>query len=166
MRMRAVTALSALAVVAAAAIGAPGASVFRKEDVQSLRRSSEAVIHARVLDVSSYWNGDHTLIFTDVRLEVKESLAGGADPEIVVRVPGGTVGDFTIEMEGAPRFALDDEVVAFIGRWGDGARMVSGYFQGLSRVERDPLGNAFLRGGAADGLPIPELARMLRQSAR
>jgi len=44
--------------------------------------------------------------------------------------------------------------------------MVAGYFQGVSEVHRDKLGNAFLRGGVADGLPMSELARQLRQPAR
>ena len=165
MKLRVSATLPVLAIGILVAAGA-GASVFLKEDVGSLKKASEAVVHAKVVDISSYWNADRTLIFTDVRLEVKGKLHGSAGAEIVVRVPGGTVGDFTVDMEGAPRFAMDDEVVAFIGRWHDGAPMVAGYFQGISRVERDGLGNAFLRGGAADGLPMSELARMLRQSGR
>ena len=153
MKNRYISTLTALAAaVLVSASGLASASVFLKEDIRSLKKSAEAVVHAKVVEVGSYWNADHTLIFTDVRLEVLGRLHGDADSQMVVRVPGGTVDDFTVEMEGAPRFNLDEEVVAFIARWKDGVPMVAGYFQGLSRVERDQLGNPFLRGGVWQGL--------------
>jgi hypothetical protein len=165
-RHRAVLAAFAIAAFFIAGGGMAGASTFLKEDIGSLKRQSEAVVHAKVVDIRSYWNADNTSIFTDVTLDVKGTLHGAASQQIVVRVPGGTVDDFTVEMEGAPRFDMDDEVVAFIARWHDGAPMVAGYFQGLMKVQHDSLGNAFLRGGVADGLPMAELARQLRQSGR
>ena len=165
-RHRAVLSALAIAAFTIAVGGMTGASTFLKEDVKSLKKQSEAVVHAKVLDAHSYWNADHTVIFTDVTLEVKGRLHGASDDLIVVRVPGGTVGDFTVEMDGAPQLDLDDEVVVFLGRWKDNTPMVAGYFQGVSKIHRDKLGNAFLRGGVADSLPMSELARQLRQSAK
>ncbi|HEY3174152.1 MAG TPA: hypothetical protein VGK94_00155 [Candidatus Polarisedimenticolia bacterium] len=163
---RAVVSALAIAAFVIAGGGLAGASTFLKEDVNSLRKQSEAVVHAKVVDIRSYWDADHAVIYTDVTLDVQGRLLGRADNQIMVRVPGGTVGDFTVAMEGAPRFEMDDEVVAFIARWYDDVPMVAGYFQGLMKVQRDKLGNAFLRGGVADGLPMSELARQLRQSGR
>ena len=165
-RHRAVLSALAIAAFTIAVGGMTGASTFLKEDVKSLKKQSEAVVHAKVLDVRSYWNADHSVIFTEVALDVKGRLHGASDNLIIVRVPGGTVDDFTVEMEGAPQFAVDDEVVAFIARWDDGAPMIAGYFQGVSKIHRDKLGNALLRGGVADGIPMSELARQLRQPAR
>ncbi|HZI92683.1 MAG TPA: hypothetical protein VFE84_00450 [Patescibacteria group bacterium] len=168
MRFRHRAVLSALAIAAfiVAGSGFAGASTFLKEDIASLKKQSEAVVHAKVVDVRSYWDSDHAVIYTDVTLDIKGRLLGSSDNQMIVRVPGGTVGDFTVAMEGAPKFDLDDEVVAFIARWYDGAPMVAGYFQGLMKVEHDKLGNAFLHGGVADGLAMSELARQLRQSGR
>jgi len=167
MRHRYISTLTAVATaVLISAGGWLSASVFLKEDVKSLRKQSEAVVHAKVVDVRSYWNADHSVIYTDTALEVKGRLHGTSDNVIIIREPGGTVDDYTQEMEGAPRFKVNDEVVAFIARWHDGAPMVAGYFQGVSKIERDGLGNAFLRGGVADGLSMPELARQLRQTGR
>jgi predicted protein tyrosine phosphatase len=67
-------------------------------------------------------------------------------------------------MGGAPRFTKGEEIVAFIGRWKDGTPMVAGYAEGISRVRKDNLGHVMLQGGLADGLPVSELARQLRQS--
>jgi predicted protein tyrosine phosphatase len=74
------------------------------------------------------------------------------------------VDGYTVEMGGAPRFTEGEEIVAFVGRWDDGVPMVAGYAEGISRVRKDNLGHLMLQGGLADGLPVSELARQLRQS--
>src|SRR5262245_49189949 len=85
--------------LAVAGAGLTYASVFLKEDIASLKKTSDAVVRARVTDSRSYWNDDRSMIFTDVTLQVKGLLHGASGNTIVVRVPGGTVGDFTAEME-------------------------------------------------------------------
>ena len=141
-------------------------STFLKVDIPTLNRMSESVIHARVVDVESAWNAEGSMIFTHVTLQVIGRLRGAGEDRIVVRVPGGTVGDFTSEMEGAPQFQRGDEIVAFIARWKDGVPMVAGYAEGLSLVSPDVAGNAMLHGGLADGLPMAELARQVGRPGR
>jgi hypothetical protein len=145
-------------------ISLAAASTFLKVDVPTLKRMSEAVVQANVIDVRSAWNDEGSAIFTYVTLQVVGRLHGDAADQLVVRVPGGTVGDFTSEMEGAPVFHEGDRIVAFIGRWFDGAPMVAGYAEGLSKVNRDRLGNLMLEGGVADGMPLAELGKQLAQA--
>jgi len=152
-------ALALLAVVVGVSIAS--ASTFLKVDLPTLKKMSESVVHAKVVDMKSAWNDEGTAIFTWVTLDVKGRLHGTAADQIVVRVPGGTVGDFTSEMSGAPRFVVGDEVVTFIARWHDGVAMVAGYAEGLSKVKRDQVGNLRLEGGLADGMPMSDLARQL-----
>jgi hypothetical protein len=123
------------------------------------------VIQARVVEMRSDWNPEHTYIFTQVTLKVLRSLSGDVAGTVTVRVPGGTVDGFTVQMHGAPEFALNQNVVVFLDRWDDGVPMVNGYFQGLARVEPDLAGNPVLRGGVADGLPLTELERRVRTVA-
>jgi hypothetical protein len=163
MRSRSLAAL-ALGAIFLAGISLTAASTFLKVDIPTLKKMSESVVQAGVVDVRSAWNDEGSAIFTFVTLEVTGRLHGTAEGQIVVRVPGGTVGDFTSEMEGAPQFHKGDEVVAFIARWNDGVAMVAGYAEGLSRVNRDHLGNLILQGGLADGMPISELGRQLARS--
>jgi hypothetical protein len=137
------------------------ASTFIQLDIPALNRMSEAVVRARVADMRSAWNDDHTMIFTFVTLEVRAAIRGAAESTLVVRVPGGTVAGFTAVMDGAPTFHPGEEVVAFIARWRDGSPMVAGYEQGLSRVETDGSGSPVLRGGLADGLPLANLTRLV-----
>ena len=157
-------AVLALGAILLSGVSLTAASTFLKVDVPTLKKMSESVVHARVVDVQSSWNDEGSAVFTYVTLEVKGRLHGKADNQIVVRVPGGTVGDFTSEMEGAPQFHKGDQIVAFIARWYDGVPMVAGYAQGLSKVNQDRLGNEILEGGAADGMPILELGRQLNRS--
>lgn len=147
-----------------AGVSVTAASTFLQVDIPTLKKMSESVVHANVVDVRSAWNPEGSAIFTFVTLEVKGRLHGSAESQIVVRVPGGTVGDFTSEMEGAPQFRKGDQIVAFIGRWSDGVAMVAGYAQGLSKVNQDRLGNLILEGGLADGMPLSELGRVLARS--
>jgi hypothetical protein len=158
------TTLLMLGAILLSGISLTAASTFLKVDIPTLKKMSESVVHAKVVDVRSAWNDEGSAVFTYVTLEVKGRLHGASDDQIVVRVPGGTVGDFTSEMEGAPQFHQGDNVVAFIARWYDGVPMVAGYAQGLSRVNQDRLGNEILEGGLADGMPMSELARQLARS--
>jgi len=156
----------ALGVSFMAGISLSAASSFLKVDIPTLKRMSESVVRANVVSVRSAWNDEGSAIFTFVTLEVTGHLHGTAENRIVIRVPGGTVGDFTSEMEGAPKFQQGDDVVAFISRWQDGVAMVAGYAEGLSRVNRDARGNQMLKGGLADGMPVLELGRQLGQSGK
>ena len=164
MRRRSSLAAFALGAMFLAGVTMTAASTFLKVDIPTLKRMSESVIQARVTNVQSAWNDEGSAIFTFVTLQVTGRLHGTSTDELVVRVPGGTVGDFTSEMEGAPRFQEGDEIVAFIARWYDGVPMVAGYAEGLSKIDRDPRGNLILRGGLADGMPITDLGRALARS--
>ena len=122
------------------------ATTILKADVATLTQASDAVVQARVTGVQSAWNAERTIIFTHVTLNVARAIRGSAADGVVVRVPGGSVAGFTIQMEGAPKFEKNSNVVVFLGRWDDGAVKVVGYHQGLSRVVPDRLGNPILRG--------------------
>ena len=160
-----VSAVACAAVIAGASTLAFG-STFLKVDIPTLRKMSEAVVKARVVEVRSSWNAEGSAIFTYATLEVKGRLTGQAEDQLVVRIPGGTVGNFTSIMEGAPELTVGDDVVAFIARWDDGAPMIAGYAQGVSKLKTDAVGNALLHGGLADGMPISELTKQLGRSDR
>ena len=156
----------ALGTFVLAGVSMTGASTFLKVDIPTLKKMSESVVRANVVDVRSAWNDEGSMIFTYVTLEVTGRLHGTSPEQLVVRVPGGTVGDFTSVMEGAPQFQTGDRIVAFIARWYDGVPMVAGYAQGVSRVNQDRLGNLILEGGVADGMPLAELGRQLAAAGK
>jgi len=165
MRSRSLVAFG-LGAIFLAGVSLTAASTFLQVDIPTLKSMSESVVRANVVDVRSAWNDEGSAIFTFVTLEVTGRLHGAAQQQLVIRVPGGTVGDFTSEMEGAPTFEVGDDVVAFVARWYDGVPMVAGYAQGLSRVNRDRVGNLMLKGGVADGMPMLELGRQLGRAGK
>lgn len=164
-RRRILPALAVAALLAAGASGA-GASTFLKQSVGDLIQKSHGVVHAQVTDIRSEWNADHTFIFSYVTLEVKRSLLGTKHAYETVRVPGGVVDGYRVVMEGAPDFQVGDNVVVFLGSWDDGAQMVEGYYQGLSKVDRDAAGNEMLKGGSAHGLSMAQLAKQIAASGK
>jgi len=145
-----------LGVVAPAA-----ATVLLEQDVETLGRASETVVHARVIDIASRWNQTRTMIETDVTLDVIRDLRGTSRRHPVIVVPGGWVDGYRQVLDGAPEFDLNEEVVVFVRRDAAGRARVAGLAQGLSRVTRDEGNNLVLEGGAAAGLRLDELERRL-----
>src|SRR5919198_1142836 len=112
-----------IALVAAASLPAAAATVRGPADVASLTAAADAVVHARVVGRESGWGAggpSSGLIFTRVTLQPIEWWKGGAaGARVVVRVPGGTVGELTQTVDGASAFASGEEVVVFLRKLGD-----------------------------------------------
>jgi hypothetical protein len=70
-------------------------------------------------------------VYTIASVLVSESLRGGRDPLVEVRIPGGTFGDITFEVNGAPKLIAGYTVLLFLSDrsivgWGQGAWVVEG----------------------------------------
>lgn len=137
------------------------ASTFLQLDVPALSQRSEMVVQGRVTHIESAWDETKSMVYTYVTVDVSRTLKGFPQQTIEVRVPGGKVGGLTVRAVGTAHFHLNQEVLAFISRWSDGTPRVTGYQQGLSHVVRDIQGNMRLRGGAANGTTVSQLARQL-----
>src|SRR5258708_2814674 len=72
-----------------------------------------------------------------VTLDVDESLKGDLGGSVQFRVPGGLLGRFRSIVVGAPRFAVGDRVVVFLGTRGPMIPYIVGFSQGVYRVVRD-----------------------------
>lgn len=158
--------LAALAGTLALVLAPCTASTFLEVDIPTLRSMSDAVVVARVQEVESAWNDDGTMIFTSVTLAVQRTLVGSHRDVITLRVPGGSVAGYSLRMAGAPEFRVGERALIFVGAWDDGAPMVSGYAQGVSRVARDQAGNEILRGGLGNGMALSQFVNILRGAGR
>ncbi|REJ80730.1 MAG: hypothetical protein DWQ36_10845 [Acidobacteria bacterium] len=137
------------------------ASTFVALESRELVAESQRVVQGRVLDLQSFWNEDGRMIFTEATVAVDETLVGAERATVVVRVPGGTVGDLRVEASGFPRFALGQEVILFLSPSADGRHhRVVGHQQGhFEVVRRDD--------GVRLAVPqIDEGARLLTRSGR
>jgi hypothetical protein len=146
----------ALAVVVPAA-----ASTFVALSHQELVAQSDAVVQGRVLKVSSYWGQGGRVIMTEAVIQVEEKIRGNSPSVVVVRTFGGTVGSYSVEAHGFPKFAVNERLVLYVHNANDVAE-VTGYQQGQYRIVRDRAGVEMavsaVDGGATllgrDGRPV------------
>jgi hypothetical protein len=166
----------------AISLAASAATVRGPADVATLTASSEAVLHARVVARESRWGagGESSgLIFTRVTLQPIEWWKGTGTPApVVLRVPGGTVGELTQTVDGVASFSPREEVVVFLHKLGEesgtavyaverlalGKFSVGGPSGGSARAVRDRSHVAC--GGCAAGEEDDLLVRDLRERVR
>jgi hypothetical protein len=108
--------------------------------VAQMTQTAELVIRARCLENSVRWEQGEIWTFTTFAVE--ESWKGPADPifgrYLTIRLLGGTVGHFTSNVSGVPRFSPGEEVVLFLESVDrQGLYSVVSWLQGTFRVHED-----------------------------
>lgn len=129
-------------VVVFVVLGAFGARTVRATtlvpaDLGELSRDAVAIARGRVAAVDGRWTDDRRGIETIVTLQVDEYLKGDLGAALRFRVTGGLLGRFRSVVVGAPRFAVGDRVVVFLGARGPMIPFLVGFSQGVYRVVRD-----------------------------
>lgn len=174
--------LAAMAIACLAASQST-ASTFVAASLDDLVRESEVVVEGHVVGLASRWSADRTHIDTEIVLRVSDVLLGTVEDEISVVVPGGRVGDFVVEVAGAPSFRPGDHVVVLLARHSEslspGFRVV-GYERGLFVISTSPEGDTTVSKrlspgvtyiGSSDSpgndslMSLPELKERIRDSA-
>ncbi|MEA2605034.1 MAG: hypothetical protein QOF89_6026 [Acidobacteriota bacterium] len=148
-------------VLALAMVVPATASTFVALSHHELVAQSDAVVQGRVLKVSSFWDQEGRVIMTEAVVQIEEKIRGNAPSVVVVRTFGGTVGGYTVEAHGFPKFAVNDHLVLYLQNANDTAE-VTGYQQGQYRIVRDKSGVEIavsaVDGGATllsrDGRPV------------
>jgi hypothetical protein len=116
-----------------------GASTFVAMSRGELVGQSDAVVQGQVLKVNSFWSPSGRIIVTEAMVQVEEMIKGAAPSVVILRTFGGTVGGYTVEAHGFPKFNVNDRVVLFVQNAGDTAE-VTGYRQGMYRIVQDKRG--------------------------
>lgn len=114
--------------------GLTPATSVRPLSLQQLTQGAEHVVYGNVSKVESFWNGGK--IETNVTLVPYETWKGTPAPTVVVRVPGGTVGNVTMRCSEAPVFRATDDVVCFLRSKG-GVKEVYGWFRGQYTIVKE-----------------------------
>jgi hypothetical protein len=92
----------------AASVMPAAASTFLAVSREELVERTDAVVAGRVIEVSSFWNAEHTAILTEAVLEVEDSIVGAAPAYVNLRTFGGQVGNYRIEAHGFPTFQMGE----------------------------------------------------------
>lgn len=178
--------LLSLTLTALAAIPA-GATTLIRESLKDLTDSNALIVHGRVMDIHSYWNAEHTMIMTDVRVRPSQVLKGDrVVRDVTFTLLGGTVGDITTLIIGGPELVPGSEYVLFLNRehlHGDlealtvrglvqGAFDVTGegaarraFSQALSHVLLPDADGLSEPPGGVDGLALDDMLAQVRQLA-
>ena len=110
-----------------------------------VRRSSH-IVAGEVLDTRTSWATHGREIFTTVTLRVDHRLKGAAGTNAVrFRNPGGTMGNFHMEVTDSPSFEIGETVLVFLGSQVDrGLSTVVGGEAGKRRIRQEADGSWWL----------------------
>ena len=144
------------------------ATVYMPADLGELSRDAWAIARGRVVAVDAQWTEGRRTIETIVTLEPEAYLKGQSGSTVQFRVPG------------APRFAVGQRVIVFLGARGPTVPYVLGLSQGVFRLTPSTAGEwmvspsailptmqgPIVRGSLTLGpLPLAEFEREVRALA-
>ncbi len=133
---------------------APQASALMvRKSIKELTSQADSILIGEVKEMESRWNEERTLIYTYVTISVSQytkTLSGvGEVQEIMVKVPGGEVGDMGLKVSDTPQFREGEEVFLFLKMEKLPLFSVTGLFQGKYTIEENRVKNRIL------GLEVP-----------
>lgn len=108
-----------LGLVGLLAAGQAHATAVRGHSVEELTLLAPHIVHGKVGQVQSRWDDGYRSISTYVEIRVTERLKGKASGVILVKQPGGIVGEIGQKVSGAAAFVPDEEVVLFLEETGE-----------------------------------------------
>lgn len=120
------------------------ATVVIAQSYEELAKTSPLVVRASVGQVQSWWDERHTTIETWSEVQLTDVLKGrlprGAI--LMVRTPGGEVGNLGAHVSGAPKLVPGEDVLLFLEPAADDPKvwLVSGMAAGKVSFTRNPLG--------------------------
>ncbi len=122
---------------------------------------ADYVVRARVKSVSCdavARPGKPPLIFTNITLEVVETIAGNPPADPVLRMLGGRVGDDEMRVEGVPQFSIGEEAVLFVAGNGRNFYPLFAAPHGKYLVEKDAGGREFIT--RSNGVAMQDVAEI------
>ena len=128
---------------------APQASALMvRKSIKELTSQADSILIGKVKEMESRWNEERTLIYTYVTISVSQytkTLSGvGEVQEIMVKVPGGEVGDIGLKVSDTPQFREGEEVFLFLKMEKLPFFSVAGLFQGKYTIEENRVKNRIL----------------------
>lgn len=108
-------------------------------DFDSLVGQADYVVRGVVKSVNSEWrvNGANRSIITKVEVTVKEVIKGSPPAPLVLQMLGGSIGQTTMVVDGAPKFKVGDEDILFVHGNGQQFSPLVGIMYGRYPVTHD-----------------------------
>ena len=116
------------------------ATMVKKLSEDELTNQAESIVIGTCTSVRSEWNEEGTKIFTYITISAEISLKGDQSPqEIIIKQPGGEVGEIGMHVDGVSVFEKGEEVILFLEKGPKGFHRPLGLFQGKFSIETDPI---------------------------
>ena len=139
------------------------ATTLRLMRLDEIAARADRVVHAEAIEQRVYWDHSGRKIYTDTTFEVIESIKGAGPARLTVTILGGAIGPVAMVVDGAPLFAIGEEVVLFTSPRPDGRKNLIGYSQGVLRVHVDVATGARSVGPARARSPLSEVLLQLER---
>ena len=140
-----------LAVIIALAFQAPArvqATTVDPPAFATLVEQAEVIFSGEVIGVRSEWlgQGAERQIVSHVSFKILKPMKGNPPANYVLTLLGGTIGEETMEIVGAPKFKKGDRSILFIEHNGTQFIPLVGMMHGHYRITKDaPTGDEVLR---------------------
>ena len=107
-----------------------------KKDLGTLAAEAQIIMTGKVTAIQSGW--EDKKIYTYVTVSKEELFKGAGDEKVIIKVPGGTVGEITCRVSDTPVFQKGEEILAFLKASGKYYELV-GARQGKYTVQKDKI---------------------------
>jgi hypothetical protein len=109
-----------------------------------LTSTSEAIVRGTVKDMKSEWDEERKFIWTLVTISVSKSIKGEGleQQDIIVKIPGGVVGEIGQRTSDTPIFNKGEEVLLFLKSnvyKGQKVFHIRGNFQGKHTIKNNKI---------------------------
>lgn len=132
----------ALGAILLFATSAPArATVIVPLDLASLVQRADTIVRGTAMATTASLSDDKKQIHSVTVVRVAAIMKGAPAAEIEVRTPGGTLGDLTQVVHGAPQLHAGQEVYLFLHRVSGNRFIVEGFTQGKFEVAADTDGS-------------------------
>jgi len=139
-----------------AAFPSPAHADSAQGSLQELTQAADSIVVGTVTEQSSYWNKEHTKIYTSVVLSVEDNIKGEpATGSVTVIVPGGTVGEIGEWVSDAATFNQGEKAVVFLKK-PDQPESSPGFSAQQFEVYQGFKGKFPVKEGKIDSLPVNE----------
>jgi hypothetical protein len=90
-------------------------TVVIAQSIEEMAKAAPVVARGKVVAVQTRWNDGERKIWTYAELKVTDGIKGRpAGASVLVRSPGGEVGERGQEVSGAAKFAVGEDVLLFL----------------------------------------------------
>jgi hypothetical protein len=90
-------------------------ALMLEKSLEEVSTGADSIIVGKVLQKQSHWNRDKTQIYTRVVISTEERLKGSAHSgNVTLVIPGGKIGDTTLQVTDTPDFTVGENVTVFI----------------------------------------------------